>query len=113
LRKAEELRKLKEEIKAVFVDKGEVREHMAQLDILDINGNYERGRPFVSSIGGQLMQLCLALQGLYYTPLEEFHEDGKKKDKSLKDLIKNPGLFNLMLNYIKDMKNDTMQILVH
>jgi hypothetical protein len=97
----------------MFVDKGEVKEHMAQLDILDINGNYERGRPFAGAIGGQLMQLCLALQGIHYMPLAELEPSDKKHDKSLKDLTKNPGLFNLMLNYIKDMKNDSLQILVH
>lgn len=54
-RKEEELRKLREDIKANFVDKGEVREHILQLDIQDITGNYERNRPFVGAVGGQLM----------------------------------------------------------
>jgi hypothetical protein len=28
------------------------------------------------------------------------------------DLLTGPGLFNLLLNYIKDMKNDNLQILL-
>lgn len=105
LRKEQELRKLKDEIKAFFVDKGDVREHMAQLDIIDINGHYEKGKPFVGALGGQLMQICLALQGILYTALPEGEED-KKKDKSVKDLLNNPNLLNVMLNFIKEMKNE-------
>jgi hypothetical protein len=46
------------------VDKGEVREHMLQLDILDITGNYEKGKPFVGAVGGQLMQLAIVLEAI-------------------------------------------------
>jgi hypothetical protein len=63
-RKEEEIRKLKEEIKALFVDKGEIREHPVAFDIVDVNGHFERNRPFFGSLGGQLLQLCFALNGL-------------------------------------------------
>lgn len=51
-RKEEELKKLRELIKATFVDKGEVKDHILQQDILDITGNYDRNKPFVGSLGG-------------------------------------------------------------
>jgi hypothetical protein len=46
------LKKLRETIKAHFVDKGDVKEHMAQLEVLDYHGNYEKNKHFVGSLGG-------------------------------------------------------------
>lgn len=51
-RKEEELQKLRDAIKLNFVDRGEVRDHVAQLDLLDITGNYEKGKVFSGSLGG-------------------------------------------------------------
>ena len=34
------------------------------------------------------------------------------KKKSVRELLKNQGLMNFLLNYIKDMKNETLQILL-
>lgn len=54
-RKEVELAKLKEEIKTLIVDKGESRDHISQIDPLDIHGNYERGRPYLGVLGGHMM----------------------------------------------------------
>jgi hypothetical protein len=51
-RKEQELFKLKTEIKQFLVDKGEIREHILQSDLLDINGHFERGKHFFGAIGG-------------------------------------------------------------
>jgi hypothetical protein len=37
------------------VDKGEIREHILQQDVLDIHGQYERNKPFVGALGGQIL----------------------------------------------------------
>ena len=58
------MKKLREEIKSNFVDMGEVRDHILQLDICDITGNYERNKPFVGSVGGQLMQLAIVIEAI-------------------------------------------------
>jgi hypothetical protein len=55
---------LKEEIKALFVDKGEVREHPVAFDIVDVNGHFERNKPQFGTLGGQLLQIFFALSGL-------------------------------------------------
>ena len=54
-RKQQEFEKLKAEIKKIFVDKGEVRDGITTQDLLDINGNFEKGKPFAGAIGGQLL----------------------------------------------------------
>ena len=59
-RKQQEFDKLRAEIKKAFIDKGEVKDGITSQDLLDVNGNYEKGKPFAGSLGGQLMQLCLA-----------------------------------------------------
>lgn len=51
-RKEEELRKLKEEIKTLLIERGEVRDHIGSIEVLDVNGNYEKGRPFIGGLGG-------------------------------------------------------------
>lgn len=94
---------------------------MVQQDILEINGNFENTRPFLGAVGGQLMQICLALQGIAFLPTERSDQEDEKKDenkednkeekkseKSLNDLTKNPNLLLVMLHYIKDMKNESL-----
>ena len=34
---------------------------MAQCDLLDVNGNFEKGKPFFGTLGGELMQIYLVL----------------------------------------------------
>ena len=46
------------------MDKGEVKEHILQQDIMDVNGNYDRNKPFVGALGGQIMQLAMAIQAM-------------------------------------------------
>jgi len=118
-RKEEELMKLKQAIKANFVDKGEVREHLAQIELLDLHGNYERNRPFAGTLGGQLMQLALVVQVL------KEHDQGENPDeppksgdhkaqakKTLKDLLTNAGLFSFVLNFFKEMKLDSFVVTI-
>jgi hypothetical protein len=60
------------------------------------------------------MQICLILEGIALTqPKEEVkQEESKKAPKHVRDLLHYPGLMNFLLNYLKDMKNDTVQILI-
>jgi hypothetical protein len=51
-RKENELKALREEIKKSFIKKGDIKDNMIAWDILDINGNYEKGKIFAGSIGG-------------------------------------------------------------
>jgi hypothetical protein len=66
-------------VKTSFVDRGEVRDHMLQQDILDVNGHYEKGKPFVGALGGQLMQLVLAAQAISNHDLEVKSEEASKQ----------------------------------
>ena len=58
------------------------------------------------------MQLCLVLEGIARTQVKEEvkYEENKKAPKNIRDLLHIPGLMNFLLNYLKDMKNDTVQI---
>lgn len=58
-RKQQEFDKLRAEIKKGFIDRGEARDGIANQDLLDVNGNYEKGKPFAGALGGQLLQLVL------------------------------------------------------
>lgn len=77
-----------------------------------MNGNFERGRPFFGSVGGQIMQFCLAILGISQHSSSEDNKkvfDGKK-EKNPAELLKNPGLISLLLSYLKDMKNDAFSL---
>lgn len=63
-RKEEELKKLRDEIKQFIVEKGEVRDHVAQIELLDIFGSYEKGKSYIGSVGGQIMQICVVLKAI-------------------------------------------------
>lgn len=107
-RKQQELQKLKDQIKATFVDKGETREHILQQDLLDITGLYEKAKPFSGSVGGHVLQLTIAVQALnkfayHHLQGDNAHPPAKKH---LKDILVNPGYLNFILNYLKDLKND-------
>jgi hypothetical protein len=61
---------------------------MVQQDLVEINGFYEKGRPFFGTLGGELMQLCLILEGIALTQTkEEQKHDDKKAHKNPRDLL--------------------------
>jgi hypothetical protein len=37
---------------------------MISWDLLDVNGNYEKGKTFAGALGGQLLQFCIVLEAL-------------------------------------------------
>ena len=64
-RKENELKALRDEIKKNFIKKGEIKENMISWDLLDVNGNYEKGKVFAGALGGQLLQFCIVLEALH------------------------------------------------
>ena len=87
---------------------------MAQLDLMEINGNFEKGKPFVGTLGGELMQIYLILLELKKkTENQEQPKEGDKKaPKLFKDLLTRLGLTNFFINYLKEMKHETFHIQV-
>lgn len=120
-RKQQEFEKLKTEIKKFFVDKGEVRDHVINQDLLDVNGVYEKNKPFAGALGGQLLQLILTFQALSeMEPLPATAEvkqpaEGEEKPegeappakKSPADILQSPNLISFLLGYLKELKNDS------
>lgn len=118
-RKQQEFEKLKAEIKKFFVDKGEVRDHVINQDLLDVNGIYEKNKLFAGALGGQLLQLILTFQALgdMATPPataeaqepaegEEKPQDAPPAKKSPADILHSPNLISFLLGYLKELKND-------
>mmetsp|Transcript_38793 Transcript_38793/g.37138 ORF Transcript_38793/g.37138 Transcript_38793/m.37138 type:complete len:85 (-) Transcript_38793:792-1046(-) len=80
---------------------------------MEINGHFERGRPFFGAIGGQLMQVCLALGAI----TSSFSEESKKaceekKQKYFGDLPRGSSLVSFLLQYIKDLKSECFSLLL-
>ncbi len=87
------------------MSKGDTKEAMTSYDLLDIHGNYDKNRGFVGAIGGQFMQVVLIVQNLH----NEFAKGTNEKAKSFFNL---PNVTNFLIQYLKDMKNDNVQICV-
>lgn len=74
----------------------------------DISANYDKHR-VAGVLGGPLLQLSIALQGIAALS----GEDVPNAKKHPRELVSNPGLYNLLLAYFKEMKNETFTILVN
>lgn len=107
-RKQQELDKLRAEIKKSFIDKGDVKDGITAQDLLDINGNYEKGKAFAGAIGGQLLQFCIILQSLakmsHGPPAPEGAEAVRKHPK---EIIESPQIVTMLLALMKDLKNES------
>jgi len=75
-RKAKELQKLKDEVHAEFVAKGDHREGILLQDLVEINGNYLRG-PIVGGLGGLLGQLILCFSAIHKKWKKEIEADAE------------------------------------
>ena len=105
----QELDKLRAEIKQHFVDRGDTREHILSQEILDITGNFEKGKPFVGVYGGLLLQLLVA-----FTTLQNFYK-GKEPvagKKNPLDLLSKNNIFLMLVHYLKDMKSENLHVQV-
>ena len=55
---------MRDEIRRILIEKGQVVSPVVQSDLLDINGNYERGKQFLGALGGQLQQLYYVVNAI-------------------------------------------------
>lgn len=82
---------------------------------MEINGNFEKGKPFAGALGGELMQIYLVLLELkaHGKKLPEPKPEEKKPQKHFhKEVINRVGLVNFFLNYIREMKHEILHIQV-
>lgn len=97
-----------------------------QQDIHEITGSYEKNKPYAGSLGGQVTLLAIAIQALENVDLEYSTHESKQASieggskahstqpkKHLRDLLDGPGFYLLLLNYIKDMKNDNFILMIN
>jgi len=88
-----------------------VRDGITNQDLLDINGNYEKGKPFAGSLGGQLLQFCLTFQVLTefanpHEPVAEGVVEAHPK-KCPADILTSPTFIAFLLTYLKELKNES------
>jgi hypothetical protein len=106
-RKQQELDKLRAEIKKSFIDKGDIKDGITAQDLLDINGNYEKGKSFAGAIGGQLLQFCIILQSLAKMSHGPAAAEGAEAKKHPKEIIESPQIVTTLLALMKDLKNES------
>ena len=70
---------------------------MNSLDLLDINGNLEKSKQFIGTVGGELMQIYLVLLGMKF--LQE------KIEKEMSQLVQ--GASNVISNRPNEKDDDS------
>ena len=78
--------------------------------MLDINGNFEKGKAFAGAIGGQLLQFCIVLQALSKMnqgPAPAEGDEAAAQKKTPKDVVDSPNLVTFLLAMMKDLKNES------
>ena len=120
--KDQALEKFKDEVDMQVIMKAEIVTCL-QTNLVDINGHYSREN-FQSAPGGQLMQIYLILeefmnrypQGLknyMEKKIQNDDEDYFVKPNNLRELLLPEHLMPFLMQYLKDMKNDSIEMLIH
>ena len=118
-----ELEKFKDLIEKNVVYKGEVQ-GVLSTNLVDITGNYEMEAPYISAIGGQLLQMFYSLEEIstkYPHGLKNYMEKKIQNDdqdyflrpNNPSELLLPEHLMPFLMHYIKDIKNESIDILIH
>jgi hypothetical protein len=120
--KDQALEKFKDEVDNFVVMKSETVNCLST-NLLDINGNYQTG-PYLGAPGGQLMQMYLIFEDIlnrYPQGLKNYmekkiqndDEDYFTKPNNLRELLLPEHLMPFLMHYLKDMKNEYIEIVLH
>ena len=118
-----ELEKFRDLIEKNVVYKGEVQ-NVLSTNLVDITGNYESENSYISAIGGQVLQLFYSLEEIstkYPQGLKNYMEKKIQNDdqdyflrpNNPSELLLPEHLMPFLMHYIKDMKNESIDILLH
>jgi hypothetical protein len=116
------LEKFKDEVDQHVIMKGEVVTCL-HTNLVDINGHYSR-EGFIGAPGGHLMQVYLILEEIlnrYPQGLKNYmekkiqndDEDYFMKPNNPRELLLPEHLMPFLMQYLKDMKNESIEILIH
>ena len=56
--------KMRDEIRRLLIEKGQVVSPVVSTELLEIHGCYEKGKQFLGALGGQLQQLYYVINGI-------------------------------------------------
>lgn len=113
----------KDLIEKNVIYKGEVQ-NVLSTNLVDITGNYDAESPYISALGGQILQIFYTLEEIstkYPHGLKNYMEkkiEGDDGDYFLRpnnpsELLLPEHLMPFLMHYLKDMKNDSIDILLH
>lgn len=111
-------KKMRDEIRRLIIDKSSLVTPVANDPLLDIHGNYERGKQFMGALGGQLQQLYYVINGVFSVfsneskalkdYVEKMREDPKaeslKNPHSPRELVLEMHFVPWLVSAIKELK---------
>ena len=120
-------KKMRDEIRRLIIDKSTMVSPVANTELVDIHGNYERGKQFLGALGGQLQQLYYVINAVFsvysnegqalkdYT--EKIREDPKqeslKNPHSPRELVLEMHFVPWLVSAIKELKCEYMAFLMN
>jgi hypothetical protein len=126
IREKEKLKaEYKKDLQKTIIDKAEFKSKAIENDLHDIHGDYlDKKLAYSGTLGGQLMQIYFVLdtiKGFYEGGLDEYKarmKENEKDDYLLKpnnpaEILVPSHLRHFLHQYLKDMKNDYMHIVLH
>ena len=121
--KDQALEKFKDEVEKHVIFKGEVVK-VLETNLSDVHSNYQVGGNSLCALGGQLMQMYYVLEEImtkYPQGLKNYMEKKIQNDdddyfmrpNNPRELLLPEHLMPFFMQFLKDMKNDSVDILLH
>ena len=120
-------KKMRDEIRRLIIDKSSLVTPVANGELVDIHGNFERGKQFMGALGGQLQQLYYVVNAVFTVfnndalalkdHVEKMREDPKaeslKNPHSPRELVLEMHFVPWLLTALKELKCEYMAFLMH
>lgn len=83
---------MRDEIRRLLIDKGQVVSPVVNNELMEIHGCYEKGKQFLGALGGQIQQLYYVINAILKIyderTLVDYHQ--KLAEDPKQDALKNP-----------------------
>ena len=106
---------MREDIRKVLIEKADIKNPVLNYELLDIDGNFEKGKHFLGAIGGHLQQLYFVVDTImteYEADMQAFYarqqadpaDEANRKAMNPRELMQERFFLPYLCTYLKEMK---------
>ena len=99
-------------VKKDVIEKGDWKENVTSTELEQIHGNHRSNHPIVGAIGGSFMQIVQVVQAFFeaFALSQADGEENEKTVEKLRQFLTLDGLTTFLLNYLKEVKFDNINL---